>query len=155
MHCGVGWFRSAQREAQGKFSRALYRDRPFGALVRDELPLGSGMPSTELFRSAQFRLLIKEGYSYGAQLDELIAKAARAPERTTTDNAQMARMLLAGRADWMIVAPEEATALAAPGLRVLEFSDLREGPSRHLYCSQDLPDDWMARIDQALAAPAK
>jgi hypothetical protein len=34
LHCGLGWLRNAERSAKGKFSQALYRDRPFGALAR-------------------------------------------------------------------------------------------------------------------------
>ena len=43
LHCGLGWFRNAERSAKGKFSKALYRDQPFGALARSDSSLRSGM----------------------------------------------------------------------------------------------------------------
>ena len=70
----------------------------------------------------------------------------------------MLRMLLAGRAGWMIVTPEEAQVLrqeagaAAAGLRMVAFTDISAGETRHLYCNRAVPDAWLARIDQALAA---
>lgn len=154
-HCGIGWFRTAEREAKGRFSRPLYRDQPLAALVRDGVALPQPLRVDALLADPRRRLLVKEGYSYGPALDEAIAAAASRPERTSVDPPQMARMLLAARADWMIVAPEEAQTLIAPGLRLVEFADVAAGPTRHLYCSADLPDDWLARIDRALAATVR
>lgn len=155
MHCGVGWFRTPEREALGKFSAELYRDRSFGALVRTDVPLAARLRAVDLVATTRLRPLLKEGYSYGRFLDSLLHAATRPAERTSADPPQMAGMLLAGRADWMIAAPEEAAALLQPGLRPVEFSDAPPGASRHLYCSRDVPDDWLIRIDRALAAPAR
>lgn len=154
LQCGVGWFRNPEREARGRFSGALYQDRPFAALVRLDAPTVSRRPVTQLLAQSAQRLLVKEGYSYGPFLDRLIDGMPTEPVRVSVDPPQMARMLQAGRADWMIVAPEEADALLLPGLRLVEFSDMPLGPSRHLYCSADVPVDWIERIDRALA-PAR
>ena len=70
----------------------------------------------------------------------------------------MARMLLAGRASWMIVGAEESDALrqaahaGAGTLRYVAFADMPAGETRHLYCNRAVPDAWLARIDQALSA---
>lgn len=154
LHCGVGWFRNAAREARGRFSAPLYRDRPFGALVRDALPIASGVRAADLVADARHSALLKEGYSYGAAFDALLAGAAGAV-RTAADPPQMAQMVRAGRAAWMIVAPEEAEVLQQPGLRFVEFRDVPPGPTRHLYCNRAVPADWLARVDRVLAAPAR
>ena len=151
LHCGVGWFRNPERAARGRFSAPLYRDRPFVALTRQGAGIGDGpFPVTALLRDEQLRLLVKEGYSYGAHVDRLLEARREAPMRTSVDPRQMAVMLQAGRADWMIVAPEEADALRLPGLKLVSLSDMPEGPTRHLYCSSDVPPDWIERIDRAL-----
>lgn len=158
LHCGIGWFRNAERAALGKFSKPLYRDRPFGALARDDSPLRNGQSSAEALALAGDTLLVKEGYSYGAQLDRLIAARPSPPHKTSAETQQMLRMLLAGRAGWIIVTPEEAQVLrqeagaAAMGLRMVAFTDISAGETRHLYCNRAVPDAWLARIDQALAA---
>jgi len=161
LHCGIGWFRNAERVALGKFSKPLYRDRPFGALARGDSLLHPGLRGAEAMALAGETLLVKEGYSYGPQLDRLIATHTPPPVKTSAETPQMLRMLLAGRADWMIVSPEEAQALrqeagpAAMGLRSVAFTDISAGQTRHLYCNRAVPDAWLARIDQALAAQAR
>lgn len=152
MHCGIGWFRSAEREALGRFTAPLYRDRPLAALVRSGAWSGHTATAASLMADPRMRLLVKDGYSYGPRLDRLIADAAVSPQRTSVDPPQMSRMLASGRADWMIVAPEEAEALAAPGLRLLPLQDEPEGPTRHLYCNRAVPAAWIERIDRALQA---
>jgi polar amino acid transport system substrate-binding protein len=157
LHCGIGWFRNAERAALGKFSKSLYRERPFGALARGDSPLRAGQSSAEALALAGDTLLVKEGYSYGAQLDRLIAARASPPQKTSAETQQMLRMLLAGRAGWIIVTPEEAQVLrqeagaAAQGLRSVAFSDIAAGETRHLYCNRAVPDAWLARVDQALS----
>lgn len=161
LHCGVGWFRNAERAALGKFSKPLYRDRPVGALARADSVFRSGLRGAEAMALAGDALLVKEGYSYGAQLDRLIGMQTPPPAKTSAETQQMLRMLLAGRAGWMIVSPEEAQLLrqeagaAGAGLRQVVFSDIAAGETRHLYCNNSVPDAWLARIDQVLAAQAR
>jgi polar amino acid transport system substrate-binding protein len=161
LHCGVGWFRNAERAALGKFSKPLYRDRPFGALARSDSPLRAGLRCAEAMALAGEALLVKEGYSYGAQLDRLIDMHTPPPAKTSAETQQMLRMLLAGRAGWMIVSPEEAQVLrqeagaAATALRTVAFTDISAGETRHLYCNRAVPDAWLARIDQALAVQSR
>jgi polar amino acid transport system substrate-binding protein len=152
LQCGVGWYRTAERAALGRYSAPLYQDRPLAALVRAGAVVDATLPASALLADPALRLLVKDGYSYGPQLDRLIAGAARPPLRTTVEPVQMSRMLRSGRADWMIVSPEEAEVLQRVGQRVLPLADAPEGPTRHLYCSADVPAAWLARIDAALAA---
>lgn len=158
LDCGVGWFRSDERAARGRFSAPLYRDRPLAALARDPVWRAPQASAAALLADPGLRLLVKEGYSYGPRLDAQIAAAPRPPLRTSVEPLQMARMLASGRADWMPVAPEEAEVLRQDGLRLLPLTDQPEGQTRHLYCNRAVPLAWMERIDRALAAlpaPAK
>lgn len=161
LHCGVGWFRNPQRAVLGKFSQPLYRDKPFGALARPDSPLRSGMRGAEALALAGATLLLKDGYSYGPQLDRLIAAQTPSPARTSAETLQMLRMLVAGRAGWIIVSPEEAQVLrdeagpAGADLRQVVFADIAAGETRHLYCNRAVPDAWLARVDQALALQAR
>jgi polar amino acid transport system substrate-binding protein len=159
LHCGLGWFRNPERVALGKFSKPLYRDKPFGALARSDSARRNGMRGAEAL--AGDALPVKEGYSYGPQLDRLISGHTPAPTKTSAETLHMLRMLVAGRAGWIIVTPEESQALrdeagpAGAGLRQVVFADISAGEPRHLYCNKAVPDAWLARVDQALAAPAR
>ncbi|MCU0969564.1 MAG: hypothetical protein MUF03_12235 [Rubrivivax sp.] len=157
LHCGIGWYRNAEREALGKYSRPLYRDQPLGALARNDAGLVEGMPVGDALSGHAASLLLKEGYSYGPVLDAAIAALPAAPRRTAAEMTQIARMLAAGRAGWTIVAPEEAQELLAradtpvSALRNIRLSQVPSGPTRHLYCNRAVPDDWLSRFDSALA----
>lgn len=150
LHCGVGWFRNDERAALGRFSRALYRDRPYAALAREALGLPDPVTARELLADRGLKLLVKEGYSYGEALDGLILRLKPDTVDTSAEPMLMGQMLRSGRADWMIVAPEEGELIARQGLRLLPLAGMPDGQSRHLYCSRDLPDAWLARIDAAL-----
>lgn len=153
LHCGVGWFRNDERAALGKFSRPLYRDRPFGVLTREGLGLPDTVAVARLLADARLKLLVKEGYSYGEALDGMIARQRPRTVSTSAEPVLMGQMLRSGRADWMIVAPEEAQSLASPELRLVPLQDEPDGPTRHLYCSRAVPMAWMERIDRALSTP--
>jgi polar amino acid transport system substrate-binding protein len=155
LHCGVGWFRSPERQALGKFSREIYRDQPIGALARAELA-ASPATAAGLLAHASRRLIVKDGFSYGAQLDRLIRAAPAPPIVTSAGLLQIVRMIAAGRGAWTLVAPEEAQwLLASPdagaaGLRLITLGDVVLGEPRYLYCNAAVPDAWIARIDREL-----
>jgi len=155
--CGIGWFRNAEREALGRFTRAIYQDQPFMGLARRDVTAFGNRPLAVLLDDAAQPLLVKDGYSYGPVLDALIARNPSHVRRTAAESAQMVRMIDAARAGWMIVAPEEAGALLAalPGatdrLRLVPLPDAPAGPTRHVYCNRSLPDAMIERLDRAIA----
>ncbi len=153
--CGLGWFRNPEREALGRFSRPLYHDQPMAALVPGDSAIPDGGRMQELIANPRFRLLTKEGFSYGAQIDAWLGAQAANRLSTGAEPPQLVLMLLGGRADWMPVAPEEAQALIGahpPGaLRLVRFVDVGPGLPRHLYCSRAVPGTVMEAIDRELA----
>lgn len=155
--CGLGWFRLPERERQGKFSAALYVDRPQIALVRaDQDAVVDGMTVEAALKLPGIKLLLKGSYSYGAWLDQKIAAARPQTETTLAGNTNMLRMLQAGRADMIFLAPEEAdhaiasAALDRSAFKYVRLEGVDQGQSRHLFCSRRVSDDWLAAIDAAL-----
>jgi polar amino acid transport system substrate-binding protein len=159
LHCGLGWFRTPDRERTGKFSRAIYQDRPYVALVRSGAPLQAGATPAAALAQPGLVLLAKQGYSYGASLDALISQHPSAVRRTTAENSQMVRMLLAGRADWMLITPDEARPLLQQmgddAALVLQrvLSGVPAGNTRHLYCHRDVPDALLDAFNRAWSEP--
>lgn len=155
-HCGVGWFRNPSREAVGKFSAALYRDQALAALVRVGAGWQPGMSFEEALASPKLRLLVKDGYSFGLGVDALIATRAIRKVATSGEPLQLVSMLLADRADWMLVAPEEAQVILNQGkdrahqLKLVPLHDMEAGQERHLYCSPAVPDAVLSRLNAAL-----
>jgi uncharacterized protein (TIGR02285 family) len=155
MVCAVGWFRNPAREAKGQLSPPLYRGQPLAMLARADAPLRDGMSLGEAME-APASLLVKQGYSYGPELDALIARRGGRMSQGSGEVAQLLRMLHAGHADWMPASPEEVEALMRRGadpvqtLRLLRFSDPPPVQSRHLYCNKAVPAAWLERLGAAL-----
>jgi uncharacterized protein (TIGR02285 family) len=153
--CALGWFRNAEREQFARYSKPLYQDRPTVALAhRAFQPAGRFLP--DALSQPDVVVLVKERFSYGAYIDELIARLKPTLTVTTVENALMLQMLARRRADFMFAAQEEADALleqagaAARDLQLLRFEDMPEGEKRYLMCSKSVPDEVMQRIDAAI-----
>ena len=150
--CGVGWFQNPERLAKGRFSRALYQDQPLGLLVRAAHGWRDAQRMGEALADPGARLLVKTGFSYGAEFGRLLAERRVPPAGATGEVTVLARMLAADRADWTPLAFEEAQWLAErqPGVRALRFSDAPAGNLRYLYCNKAVPTEWLRRLDAAL-----
>jgi len=152
--CAVGWFRNPEREKLGRFSRPLYRDLPMGALVRADVPLADGAALATTLAAGKLTVLTKEGFSYGAEVDQWLGAPGVRRVSTGNEPLQLVRMLLAVRADLLLVAPEEGQMLMAqhpPGaLRMVRFADVGPGLDRHLYCNTRVPEEVLRRFDKEL-----
>jgi polar amino acid transport system substrate-binding protein len=158
--CGLGWFKRADREAFAKFSAAIYRDLPTIVVARAKDARFAGTPSIDtLFADKSLTLLTKTGYSYGAEIDAKIASQKPNVRADTSDNRIMLGMVSRNRVDYMIMAEEEAKDLlsqpdfATAGLAIYHLADPPAGEYRYLMCSKSVPDDTIARINQALPPP--
>jgi polar amino acid transport system substrate-binding protein len=155
--CGIGWFRNPEREAIGKFTRPIYQDQPLAALTLRAGGIRPDRSVADLLADAGTPLLVKDGYSYGPALDPQIALFPANVRRTSAESAQMVRMIAAGRAAWMIVAPEEASVLLAElgadaaRLHVAPLRDVPVGQPRHILCSKAVPDSVVERLNRALS----
>jgi len=156
--CALGWFRNPEREKLGRFSRPLYSDLPMGGLVRADVALLDGQSLQSLLASPLVSVLTKEGFSYGAEIDRWLAQLPGRRVSTGSEPLQLTRMLLAGRADMLLVAPEEGQLLIAsvpPGqLRMVRFSDVGPGLDRHLYCNFSVAPELLRRLDRELERPS-
>ncbi len=153
--CAVGWFRTAEREQQFKFTRAIYRDRPTVALARTDFTPPAPTLAQAL-REPGLTVLVKAGFSYGAQVDTLLAQLGPGRVVTSADSLAMVQMVAAQRASVMFAAEEEAAylveqALGSPGaLKIVHFSDLPPGERRHILCSKAVPDALIERLNKAI-----
>jgi polar amino acid transport system substrate-binding protein len=155
--CGLGWFKRPDREAFAKFSAAIYRDLPTIVVARAGDARFAGTPSIDaLFADKSLSLLTKTGYSYGAEIDGKIVSQAPNARADASDNRIMLGMVSRERVDYMIMAEEEAKDLLAKpgiadaGLAIYHLANPPAGEYRYLMCSKSVPDDTIARINQAL-----
>lgn len=154
--CAAGAVKNAEREKLGKFSAPLVRDKPYVLIMRK----GDGvippvLSLSDLLQDAKIRLLLHEGYSYGAY-DPLLAQPTRAEvSRLPYDNVGMVRMLTQNMIDAFLMNGGEAQAVLKavdirPELVIHPLKDAPPGNLRYLYCSQQVSDETLAKINAFL-----
>jgi polar amino acid transport system substrate-binding protein len=155
--CGVGWFKNAEREAFGKFTKPIYQDKPQIALTAaGNTKVKGGETVESVLGNKDITLLVKQAYSYGKTLDALIAKLQPKQNSVTVESVQMLQMIHAGRADYMFMAPEEADGLISAGginpaeIRKASFSNAPNGEDRYIMCSKTVPDETIAKLNSAI-----
>jgi uncharacterized protein (TIGR02285 family) len=158
--CGLGWFKTPDREAFAKFTAPIYRDLPTIVVARVDDARFAGAPALDsLFADKTLILLVKTGYSYGAAIDAKLAADTPNLRRDPSDNRTMLGMVSRKRVDYMIMAEEEAKDLldepdlGKAGLAVFRLGDAPAGELRYLMCSKSVPDDLVARINRAITPP--
>jgi hypothetical protein len=155
--CGLGWYRTSERDAIGKFSVPIRSDRATVGVARREFTPAS-LRLTDLLATPTVRVLLKDGLTYGQEIPPLLAKAKSSVQVLTGEQQALAHMVGLKRADFMFALPEEAAqltqsnALASYGLKAITFSDIKGGDTRHILCSKRVDEDTMARLNQALVS---
>lgn len=155
--CGIGWFKNEEREGFAKFTRPIYQDRPQIALSAARNPkVKDGETVESVLGNKGLTLLVKQGYSYGKTLDALIAKLQPVQHAVAVENVLMLKMILAERADYMLIAPEEADGLIAASdvspsdIRKANFSNAPNGENRYIICSKNVADETITRLNNAI-----
>lgn len=155
--CIIGWFKNPEREAFAQFSAPIYRDKPQVAVVRSYSPLaGTRMDIEKLLTMKDKKLLIKSGYSYGAQLDELIGRHRPETVVTGTDDVKVLKMIRGRRGDYLFIAPEElGHLLGLPGLSkedygMVNLDGVPPGNHRYLLFTRQVPPETIQTINNAI-----
>ncbi len=157
--CGIGWYKTAQREKFAKFTVPIYRDKPTVALARPDFNPGVTTLAA-LVANPAVRVLMKGGLTYGQDVVRIMATAKADVQVVTGEQPALARMVNAARADFMFSPQEEASMLITlpevrpRGLKVLTFSDVDAGNTRHIMCSKKVSDDTIARLNRAIGQGA-
>lgn len=154
--CMVGAYRTAERERYAKFTKPIFRSKGSVAIAYRGLAIPDKAKLEEVLAHKGVRVLVKEMYSYGSQIDALLARFKPETVRTTNESLSMLKMLRMRQADLMFMTEEEASTLLAKAdpagddLRIVHFSDLQQELERHIMCSKRVPDDVIARLNRAI-----
>ena len=156
--CGIGWFKNPERENFAHFTEEIYQDRPGISISKkgnDTIAQHKNLKS--LLTDKKAKLLVKEGFSYGAYIDELIKKySPPAVVVVNSTNIQMLQMILSGRADYFFMSEEEAAhIISSAGYEVSQFQvqhyeDMPDGNRRYIICSQQVSPEIIDLLNQYL-----
>jgi len=156
--CSPGLYKNPEREAFARFSLPIHRDKPHVVLAHANAAaqIRAMAHIAQLFADASLQPGIMEGVSYGQQLDQLLANAARPPVRAQLAPLQLARMVGVRRVDYMLIDEEDLNWLRKdpeftplPLVRI-EFADMPRGELRYLACSMQVAPQTVDKLNQAI-----
>lgn len=155
--CAVGWYKNPEREKFAKYSKAIYQNKSRIAIARnDNDAIVSGKTLEAVFENPDLTLLVKDGYSYGAYIDDKIAKYRPNTHKTTEENLHMIKLIHAGRYDYFFLSEEEAdaliprTGLYRSDFKYIHFEDIPVGLKRYILFSKQVDDKIVERINNAI-----
>ena len=159
LDCGVGWYKTPERERFGKFTTFLYRDKAPVIIARARFQPQEATLAALMADPAK-RVVMKEGLSYGPDVASIMVGAKAKVQTVTTEQTTLARMVALDRADFMLSPQEEAQTLlgnvqSGERLKVLQFPDLRQGATRHILCSKKVSDETIDKLNAALVKPTE
>lgn len=155
MSCAIGWFQTKDRERFAKFTKAIYRDKPFVVIAPNAVNFDEGVTLIRAIANKEMRVLLKEGFSYG-DIDPLLTKAKATIIVNSGEVIELMQMIKARRADMMFAAQEEANYLIENAgykksdFKIISFSDMPVGKTRHIMCSKKVPDELIAKLNTAI-----
>lgn len=158
--CALGLYRTAEREKIGKYSRLpVYRSPPQSLMIRKDGRLSDVHRFATLVQTPAVSLVLRLGYSYGAETDKALAEGRARIVRSSDHSMARARLVLLGMADATLFTEEEGEALikqlgeAGAALELRRLADAPPGEGRFFFCSKSVPDRQLRAIDEAMGAP--
>ena len=158
MACGFGWFKNPERESFARFTDLIYKEKQAVTISKKgNNALERHRELISLFEDKKVKLLIKDGFSYGAYVDERISNYN--PEIVsvvTSTNVQMLQMILSGRADYFFISEEEAEHIILTSgfemsqFQLQHFGDMPAGNRRYIACSKQVSPEIVDLLNRAL-----
>jgi len=151
------------RRAVGKFSEPFIIDRMIGvlALKSHRADLDKAQSLAELIATGRGEFLTYNAFNYGDQVSGQVDKLRRQGRLSDVAHttAQMLDMLKAGRVDYALVSQSYVTGyLAAHPERadfiLLSYPDMRRDFRLAFLCSKSVPDEVLAKLDEAIRRQA-
>lgn len=151
--CGVGWFKTEERLRFAKFTKAIYRDRPQLAITPKKFVLPSDITLAKLFKNKDTRILVKDGFSYGAAIDSMLKNGKVKVISTSEEVVHMVQMIKGNRADLSFLPEDEVNFLLeqagfrADDFNLVRFPDAPLGEKRYIMCSKKVSDSVIQKLN--------
>ncbi|WP_342113956.1 substrate-binding periplasmic protein [Pseudoduganella sp. OTU4001] len=155
-YCAIGWFQTPERDSFAKFTKPLYRDQAWMVLVHGGMTVAESDSLSNVLARPGLRVMVKDKYSYGRSIDELLVRYKPAIAVSTGTTLQMLQSLGARSVDLIFVSEEEGrylmanTISQAGKLRLLRLADMPKGETRHIMCSRGVPDEVIDKLNKSI-----
>lgn len=156
--CSIGWFKNNAREKFARFTLPIWRDSPWMVLAPVQLKdaISQYERFSELLADSTLSWGTHREFSYGQYLDGLAQQYATNKMEFSGDQMLLPKMMLKGRASYMIIAQEEFLPLVeSAGLNINNFflQPMADAPpvnERFLMCSKSVTPELIEKINQAI-----
>ncbi|MFZ6861749.1 hypothetical protein ACO0K7_03895 [Undibacterium sp. Ji67W] len=155
--CAIGFYWTNTRAKSGKYTVAFARGSSQGIVFRNENPkLASTNTLGSLLSNPGLSIVLRNGYSYGETLDNMLEKAKAQILRPSEDSHGRVKLVLMGIVDAALFSPEEAEYQISQfssqpnSLKFRQFRDSPEGKLRYIYCSKMVDDQVITNLNETL-----
>ena len=155
--CAIGWFWMEERDSYARFTKPIYRDKEWVVLANAGLAARAHPTLEAVLRDSETRILVKDNFTYGVELEQLMRKWGTTRAVSTALTSKMVQSISKGVVDMMFTSEEEARHILAnhpagqtANLRLLRFKDMPKGPERYIMCGKGVPDEVIARLNKAI-----
>jgi polar amino acid transport system substrate-binding protein len=155
--CSFGWYKTRERAAKVVYSLPFFLDPPAAGLIRADYPAPADPSLGEMLTRPDLRLALRQYVVYGERIDLMLGRVDEARvSRLNVDNAAIAKMIHAGRADLTIMPLVEigpviaAAGLAQEDFRIVNFRDLSQREYRYIVCAKQVAPGVMQKINKAI-----
>lgn len=155
--CAVGIYRNADREKLGKFTLPIAIKQSKVILIRaDNFKINAFTSLSELLADPNISLVMRNGYSYGTQVDDMLDQAKAHLKRPSESSYGRTKMVLEGMADGALFTPQEADyqihqfGEAGKLLVSLRFTDSPAGEPSYIYCTKSVDDSMIGKLNDFL-----
>lgn len=157
--CSIGWFRTAERESFVNFSLPIYRDLPMILLTTTDKRDAISRHRTlqDVFGDTSLVMAQVASFSYGQAIDRMLTEITVRNLTVSSTQKVLPRLILEGRASYMLVAPEEVDILlrtaGVPAERFvsLKLEGVPPGNLRYLIFSKAVPAGILERVNAAIS----
>ena len=155
--CAVGIYRTADRDRSGKFTLPISIKQAKVVVIRADNPkINSYTTLSDLLADPTISLVMRNGYSYGTQVDDMLDQAKAHLKRPSESSYGRTKMVLEGMADGALFTPQEADyqihqfGEAGKLLVSLRFTDSPAGEPSYIYCTKSVDDSMIGKLNDFL-----
>lgn len=154
--CGLGWYKTPERQAFAKYSKAIYQDGPMIGVANARFQVPENPRVDDVLGRPEVRILTKSSIVYGPYLDAHFAGMKAQHIASYEPYAQLVKVVKIGRVDLTFVPQEEAEYYVdsmgyhREDFHFIHFADMPQGEKRYIICSKMVDDAVMHRFDAAL-----
>jgi polar amino acid transport system substrate-binding protein len=160
--CLVGWYTTEERQKFAHFTLPIYEDKPIKGIVRANSSMKQGILIDDIAKKSDINILVKQGYSYGTMIDQLLAaRNEKNVQRVFGNHLTLLKMLQLKRADIVFLSQEEIDFYLESDpsfirdFSVISFKELAMKIPRYIICSKQVPLDTINKLNKAIKESIK